>query len=536
MYTSVKYLLAGVFALALATCPISISAQPPLSDQTIPNPNLNSASAIVAWNAFTTDHYYKAYAPQGAHQLAALTAAVHDALNTIDQRFNFYVGDVGDVVNISPRRASRIENASPDTAIAGVYLTLLPILAADLQLWRINTNEFVFTPAEVTAFQAQVQAFSDARVVLLKAANKHLTAEQIGDGYTIGAAAANSVWSYRATDGHNRYQYYSLNPPLNYVGEWRIIGSNAMAYAQFGDIQPYAVDSISNYLAPPTPALNSTQWINDMLEVISVGTDGSGTGGVISTTTPLQRQIAYWFAGIGADKLTNYVLQSLITRDYPQLASNYWASARLFALVQIATIDSVIVNQQNKRIFNFWRPQQAILSRSDVPDPLGYPTDANGNHILSFNDFKLGAFCFQPLCWVPNVQISPTTATAMFSGIEPNTPEYPAGLPSQLASASEIASIVLGLNPLDKFPGGVLSIQYSSTVPALNFSSMNELKSLSVDGSVWAGQHIRLSGNAGLVQGVQVAHEVYSNVLQRPGYGRGRRFYIDAEDKLDRDW
>jgi len=220
----------------------------------------------------------------------------------------------------------------------------------------------------------------------------------------------------------------------------------------------------------------------------------------------------------------------LITRDYPNLVNNYWSSARLFALVQIATTDTVIVNQSNKRIYNFWRPREALLSRVDAPDPAGYPgLDSNGNRIVSFNDFRPGSYCFQPSCWVPNVLISPTTATAMFSGIEPNTPEYPAGLPSQLASAAEVAAIVLGLEQGQTFPGGELSIQYSASIPALNFSSVAQLKSLSVDASVWAGQHIRLSGNAGLVQGTQIAHEVYSNVLQRSGYGRGRRHFDDDD-------
>ena len=48
----------------------------------IPNPFWSHSSPVIAWNAFSTSHFYKPFAPQGAHQLAELTTAVHDALNT----------------------------------------------------------------------------------------------------------------------------------------------------------------------------------------------------------------------------------------------------------------------------------------------------------------------------------------------------------------------------------------------------------------------------------------------------------------------
>jgi len=509
-----QYLLAGM-AVLIALRLVVFGA--PISDQTIPNPNLNSPNSVIAWNAFTTDHYYKAYAPQGAHQLADLTIAVHDALNTIDQRFDFYVGNVGAATNLSH---SRINHASPDSAIAGVYTTLLPVFFSDLQLYRIFFPEYVFTADEVASLTAEVEAFSNSIIAAIRLAQPRLNDQQIADGFTIGAAAAQSILAFRSGDGHDRYQFYLLSPPSTFVGLWRDIGSNPMAYAQFGDIKPYAVSCVSNYLAPPPPALNSTAFIQDMFEVISKGTDGTGLSGVISTTTPQEDQIGYWFAGIGLDKLTNYVLQSLITRDYPEFVNDLWATARLFALVQIATIDSIIVNQQNKRIHNFWGPQQALVSRPAVPDPLGYPTDQFGNHILSFNDFRVGAFCPQLQCWNPNVPISPTSPTAVFSGIEPNTPEYPAGLSTQVAAGGAIAAMVLQLGSDQIFPGGSLSVQYGSPDP-LNFSTITELNNLSVNGSIFAGQHIRTSGNAGITQGNQVALEVFSNVLKPHGGGRG---------------
>ena len=113
-----------------------------------------------------------------------------------------------------------------------------------------------------------------------------------------------------------------------------------------------------------------------------------------------------------------------------------------------------------------------------------------------------------------NVLISPTTTTALFSGIEPNSPEYPSELSTQLAAGAEIASVLLDLTHNPVFPGGVLSVSYNSTVPALNFSTFDELLSLSVNGSIFAGQHIRTSGNVGIVQGKLVAQEVYGQALE----------------------
>ena len=92
------------------------------------------------------------------------------------------------------------------------------------------------------------------------------------------------------------------------------------------------------------------------------GTDGQGAVQITPTATPTEQNLAFWVTGIGADVVSNLILQNLLTRDYPQVVADPWAVARLFALSSVATVDANIVNQYNKRKFNFWRPRDALLS------------------------------------------------------------------------------------------------------------------------------------------------------------------------------
>jgi len=102
-----------------------------------------------------------------------------------------------------------------------------------------------------------------------------------------------------------------------------------------------------------------------------------------------------------------------------------------------------------------------------------------------------------------------------------------------MGAAAEILGITLKLKNDQPFPGGPLSIQYHSAIPALNFSSLAEITQISVDGPVFAGAHLRGSSIAGVAQGKSVAHEVYANSLQKQGYGRRRRFYEDFFEQFD---
>jgi hypothetical protein len=309
------------------------------------------------------------------------------------------------------------------------------------------------------------------------------------------------------------------------MGQWRTIGSQQMAYAQYSDIKPFALDAITNYFADPPPALNDPQYIADMGEILNKGTDGFGLAmdpQVVSTTTDEERNLAFWVNGIGADKLNNYWLQSLISRDYPKLVKDHWSAARLFALVQVATIDANVVNQYNKRIYNFWRPRDALLSRGVIP-PL---FDSEGNELPGLDSFRVGPRCPQLACWTPNVAYSPLTPTnGDFEGLGPNTPEWPAGLPTQVAAATSVIGLALKLGPDQSFLGGPLFVQYNSDIPAVNFTTLSQLNQMSIEGSIWAGQHGRGSGVQGVKQGTIVAREVYANVLQKPGYGRGKRWF-----------
>ena len=105
--------------------------------------------------------------------------------------------------------------------------------------------------------------------------------------------------------------------------------------------------------------------------------------------------------------------------------------------------------------------------------------------------------------------------------------KWPAGLPTQVSAAAEIVALALKLadGVSTPFVGGPLSIQYNTNISPITFASFDEFERLTVNGTIFAGQHARTSGNVGIKQGTYVAREVYANIMQRPGYGRARRWF-----------
>src|SRR6266568_4683200 len=319
-----------VFSLAVATlwvvaCLLSVAAfaQP-------------AANEVLQWNETTM----KAIGANGQNNivasrtLAMVQAAVHDALNAIDRRYDAYYFE-------GPADAA----ASPDAAVAAAAHTVL-----------VGVVNSLGSPAQKGAALALVEqayAASLARVTDGPARNK---------GVAVGRATGAAMLSLRKDDGATRDAPYT---PGMGPGKWRPhpnpvppnppIGNPDLARGYtpsvvpgWANVTPFTLLSASQFWLSGPPALTSPTYARDFNEV-------KGVGGKVSTVrTADQTEIArFWFEGPGAWNTiarTVAVSRALDARD----------SARLLALMNMAMADAYIAGFKIRYVYDFWRPITAI--------------------------------------------------------------------------------------------------------------------------------------------------------------------------------
>src|SRR5215510_5563234 len=266
------------------------------------------ANEVVQWNETTM----KAIAANGQNNvvstrtLAMVQAAVHDALNAINRRYDAYYfegpGEPG---------------ASPDAAIAAAAHTVLVGVVGNYG-----------TPAQKAATFALVeQAYtaSLARVGDGPARNK---------GVAVGRAAGGAMLALRKEDGAFRDAPYTPgvgpgrwrphpnpvppNPPITNPDLAR--GYAPSAVPGWGNVTPFTLLSPSQYLLPGPPPLASPIYARDYNEVKNIG------GKVSTLRTEDQTQIArFWFDGPGN---WNTIARTVATTR----RLDAWESARVLAL------------------------------------------------------------------------------------------------------------------------------------------------------------------------------------------------------------
>lgn len=288
--------------------------------QSLPARPVNS---VVQWNTIASE----AFTPsQGTNPMAQsrtyaiLHAAIHDALNAIERRYEAYTPGV-----------PATPNASHDAAVASaareVLATLVPQQAALVQARYAQSLETVPDgPAE------------DAGVALGLAAARATLQRRQGDG---AASAAHPPYLPRT--GPGEYQY---TPPFDFA-----------AQPGWGRVQPFVIDLRAHALPGPH-ALASAQYARDLAQVREIGRIDS------TVRTPEQSQIAkFWYedSPLGWNRIANGVVH--------RRGLDEWDSARAFALVNFAMADGFIAGFEAKYRYRFWRPATAIHAAATDGNP-----------------------------------------------------------------------------------------------------------------------------------------------------------------------
>ena len=303
------------------------------------------------------------------------------------------------------------------------------------------------------------------------------------NGIATGAAAAAALIAERVGDGASPLVFYLPPSPLS-PGEWNITpGCPADASGNplggilfnwpnvrpFGVVVPQSGHWSDDFRPGPPPALTSNRYAKDYDEVKRVGS-------ATSTERPDDRAtVVRFYAALSPTFLFNTVARQLAEGRPHSLAKN----ARILALLNMATADSLVASFTIKYHDLFWRPVTAIRA-GDTDD--NRKTEAD-------------------------TAFSPFITTPCF-------PSYPSNHASGSNAAIEILRRTYG--------SAGHAITLSATIPVLGpvtreYTQLQQIAHDIDDARVYGGIHFRFDQRAGARLGRGVATFVLKNNLRREG-------------------
>jgi len=290
------------------------------------------ADAVTEWNAFV-DPLPLGPPPVRARATAIMHIAMHDALNSVQPRYDSYT-DVP--------RAKR--GASAEAAARQAAATALKGAAP--------------------AVAAAVDAFHGTWLA-------SCTGQPCLDGLAAGEAAANAILLLRTGDGSaTPHLPYTLPAGLGVYQPTPVTPATpgpelppaAPQFAGWAKVTPFVLRSGSQFRAEPSILFDLRGWLytRDYNEVKRVGEVNSEAEG---NRTADQSMIARFWPGGGAN--INAVARVIVADRKLDL----WQHARLFALINMAISDSAVAVFDTKYTYNFWRPVTAIRAGGTDGNP-----------------------------------------------------------------------------------------------------------------------------------------------------------------------
>lgn len=430
------------------------------------------ADSVTDWNALASGPVVapRFGGPQQQGRMMAITSiAVHDALNSIDARYETY--------NTLPAASPA---ASPDFAVAAAARTALLAMISALP---------PAVPPEDTNRALAIQAIEDAYAAAIgPGAPTHAEAE----GIAAGEAAADEIIAmrYEATatglvpidgSGTPNQPPYSLPPGLGVhqptpAPEFPAV--TTPAFTGWPAVTPFTLQSASQFRARPALIFNvhGRRYATEYAMVQRLG-DARVRG---AQPDSRETDIARFWAGGGLEWNANARL-AVARRGLDR-----WRHARLFALLNISVSDTHVANMESKYFYNFWRPVTAIRWAND------------GNAATRSDP------AWRPLLQTPPYPDYPCASTGV-SGAAAQT--------LRLFFQSDVLPFRRTVNaPATALPAPLTALPPKTiTRTYLRLSQAEREQSLS---RVYGGLHFLEGCTAGLKMGHEVADWVYSRHLR----------------------
>jgi membrane-associated phospholipid phosphatase len=326
----------------------------------------------------------------------------------------------------------------------------------------------------VKLYPAQSDLLTTQRDASVAAITSKKNGESIQAGLAWGQTVADSIWTWRQTDGF-------APPPAPFLGVQSIVGMPAAvgfwrptplgnlsgAGPQFASMTPWVLRRPSQFRLPPPLALTSAEYAADYNE--------SKTMGIFSGSlrSDDQSELVLFWAGNTPLYWNRIASQIAATRSLT-LSQN----AHLFALLNVGMADAAIACWDAKYRYVFWRPITAIRAG-----------DTDGN-----------ASTEPDPAWVPWLDFLPSGT--------PAHPEYPSGHSTVSGAAAFILAATFG----DETPFTVTSEVRPGTTRT--FPSFSAAVSEIADARVFGGIHFRTACVRGNILGQAVAHYLLTHALR----------------------
>jgi hypothetical protein len=301
------------------------------------------ADAVVDWNEIAmTAVTAQRPGPQSMLDISLVHIAVHDAVQSIEKRFEPY--------NVEIKGAKGSRSAAVAAAAHGVLIGM-----------------YKGTPQE-SIVDAAYYGY---------VANRGLTGDP---GLEVGQAVAERILPLRRVTP-SAYPAFTGGTE---IGQWRPTDAaqSPMVTPWLGAADPFTLTGPARFRADPPPALTSERYGRDYDEVKALGSVNS------TVRTPEQTDLAYFYNDNFFNQW-NRVLRSISKRHY----LNTGDSARLFALANMAAADALITCWDSKTHYAIWRPSTAIQF-GDVDGNPRTVGDANWQPLTpnpSYPDYTSGA-------------------------------------------------------------------------------------------------------------------------------------------------
>jgi len=399
------------------------------------------ADAVIDWNIQLERAIYATAegAPPQFRSAAIVHAAIFDAVNGIARKYEpYFVKEWGPP-----------EGNQEAAAAQAAYVTLVHLY-----------------PSQKTVLDAR---FAEA---LARIPGHQGNSQAIAQGLQWGAYVAQQIITWRSTDGFTAVltPYFGGSGP----GVWRspptatnADGTLPAAFAQFAILKPFVMNTSSQFRPGPPPALSSAQYAADVNEVQLIGRFNS------TIRTSDQTQLALLWQAVTIIN-ENAVARAVIPQGYT-LVDTAW----LFALINFAGCDALIVSMDSKFAYNLWRPYHAVRL-----------ADTDGN---------------------PDTVADPTW-NSLFPA--PRFQEYVSNHGTLTAAVMRVLARVLG-DEHTFILGSPLFPSFTWT-----FDRFSDAAGQVKEARIWGGIHFRTATELGGKIGVQVADYVLDHVLQ-PRQNRG---------------
>jgi hypothetical protein len=385
--------------------------------------------------------------------LAVVQAAIHDALNAIDSRYERYAFT-----------GQAQPGASVDAAIAAA--------ARDALVGMIPVGALPF--AGFGSVASQTAAVGQVNLAYAAVLAGIPDGQSKSDGIAIGQAAAAAILTLRSTDHALDLSPYT---PGTQPGEWQPtpnpvpsdppgagLGLLPAVVPGWGRVTPFVLRRSTQFEPNGPPSLSKKHYAEAYNEVKEIGAQNS------ASRTAEQSSIArFWYEGspAGWSRITRVVAASE--------GLDSWETARLLALVNLAMADGFIAGFETKYEFNFWRPVTAIR--------LG---DVDGND-ETLADTAWSTFLNTPA--IPDY----TSTHSVLGGAA-------AEVLREFFQSDKVAFTTTSGAP---FPGIVRS-----------FSSFSEAAAENGESRIYAGIHFRFAVEDGIDQGRRIGHFAFTHALQ----------------------